>query len=1379
MSTESEKQKRTSRTTKSNEGGARKRSANVGMGASLFEVSPEDVESLKDDELRELVARLCKATLIEAGLSATCVTWGGDQRERDGGIDVRVQLHDKDSLPDSRWLHWKSVGFQVKATEMRPAKIKKEMCPKGSLQSAIQELLQAGGAYIIAAHDSVADQRYKERVVAMRECAVGLLQDGNSGCVDYYDSRRLADWVSEYPTVVAWVHNKTQGGALHGWEPYGQWATSKRMPDGKYPPFLPDEKARFSDSRDSERTFINLIQGIERVREVLRKGIERVNEEDGKAVRDEKAVRLVGLSGVGKTRFVQALFEADVGSDALDQELAVYADAGRTLNPAPAIVLDRLISSKKQAILIVDNCSPTLHRELAEQLGEASGGARVGLLTVEYDIRTDTPNETQVFRLANGSLDLVERIVVEQFPGMSRVDARTIAEFSDGNSRVVIALASAAGQTGSLAGLSDEQLFDRLFWQRNEPNDALQRAARACSLVYSFDGGEQEQESEELKLLADLARMDVEEIYEHLADLRERGLLQERGRWRAVLPQAIANRLAAQALERISNARIEQKIDGLASETGSWRMLRSFSRRLGYLHESEKAKQIVRKWLQSGGRLGQPDEEIGWSLYTELLTNVAPVDQQGVLSVIEHLIGLDQTRPVIEIGVNNSGQWLTGDDIDEGRVRLLALLRLLAYDASLFDRCLDVLLKFAVVEKDRQGSAGRIAESLFLVTLSGTLAKTDQRLRWLEKRLRSDDESVGSIACRCLWKALKSQDFRSEYNFEFGARKRDFGWEPTDEEKEDWYVRFIDLSVKAVEGALPVAPGIKNILAGRFRDLWAVAIKAGGVKDSLSRAVKSFAESGCEDGWKEGWVAIRETIFRDGKKMAEEDRNELKELEEVAGPRNPMSLLRVLLLGNHLGIVFSDAYDSSEREGDAVELAKKFGKDLAKSEPLSPEAARLVTEGGRYGDSAVQYALGKSMAVHAPDVEKIWDVLLEGFESWSEVERDATVLKGYLEGVFERDVMLFNRLLDGAMGRPSLVRYVPSLQSCAPLDDLGRDRLLALMNHPGVCAMDFWYGWGRRAGEPLSDGSYPDERLASVLLGLLRMKDGSFAAIQVLSQYVFKRNSRVDRRLSEVAYKVLEAVLLGMKEDNVERGRFDGLVYPVKRVIKFFLGPSAGVDVEDREIRARHIMQRLMDEVGPRLLFLVPNFDEILRAFCCVQGQVVLDFMVGDDDDGGEAEFRRFNLRKGGFYGDGDNPLKDLSVDTLIQWCQSKGKDRWTRAANTVPVIWPVTEDGAESRWQWSPLAVDLLDNAPNPCQVAEALVKRIHPDSLAGVTSQLLRERLPLLDRLSGMLGSECSEKMEGWRKELQHVIDEKRRREEQEAQQEAARQKEQARFE
>lgn len=1332
MSTESKNQKRTSCTTKSNGEVARMRSANAGeMGASLFEVSAEDVASLKDDELRELVARLCKATLAEARLPTTRVTWGGDQREQDGGIDVRVQLHDKDLLPDSSWLHWRTVGFQVKATKMGPKAIKKEMGVKESLKPSIREVLQSEGAYIIAANDSVADKFLNDRISAMQECAANLLQHGHPSFVDYYDRRRLADWVNEYPAVVAWVHYKIKDGTLHGWEPYGQWATSKRMSDGKYPPFIPDEKARFVDPRDPERG-LNLIEGIERVREVLRKAIERTGEGDG------RAVRLVGLSGVGKTRFVQALFEANVGSDALVQELALYADAGRTLNPAPAIVLDRLISSRKRAVLIIDNCDPKLHRELVEKLGKVEATARVSLLTVEYDIRNETPYETQVFRLENGSIDLVQRIVIEQFPGISRVDVRTIAEFSGGNSRVAIALASAVGQTGSLAGLSDEELLDRLFWQRNEPNDALQRAARACSLVYSFDGGEQEQESEELKLLADLARMDVEEIYEHLADLSERGLLQERGKWRAVLPQAIANRLAAQALERISNARIEQKIDGLASETGSWRMLRSFSRRLGYLHESEKAKQIVRKWLQSGGRLGQPDEKIGWSLYTELLTNVAPVDQQGVLSVIEHLIGLDQTRPVIESGVNNIGLWLTGDDINEGRVRLLALLRLLAYDASLFDRCLDVLLKFAVVEKDRQGSAGRIAESLFLVTLSGTLAKTDQRLKWLDKRLRSDDESVRSIACRCLWKAMKSRAFRSEYNFDFGARTRGFGWQPNNEEIEDWYVKFIDLTARVARGFPPVSSEMKGSLAGRFRDLWAVGVKKEGVKDSLSRAVKFFAEAGREESWEEGWVAIRETIFFDGKEMEEEDRNALNELEEVARPKSLLSQLWVLVFGGHFWVDFSDAEDPSDYQQAMDDMAERMGEEFAESEFLLPEAARLVTEVKEGRQSSNTYVFGKSLAIHISSIKKGWEILLEVFESRSESERDSVVLRGYLEGVYGRDVALFNRLMDEAAERKSLVRYIPFFQSCVPLDHVGRDRLLEVMGYPEIAAKDFEC----LACSPsyrISD----DKDVAIIMEGLLGMNGAQFVVARILSYYISECERSFDPCFLKVAYEVLEAALVSwVSGDNLSVD--GGIDFDVKRVVEYLFG--YGVDEGLAEEKTRYILLRLVEKARVDRLWPVPQLKEAMKAIFRVQPVAALDILVGDDDSR-EAWFRRTSLDR---EGEGC-PLLDVPEAVLNRWCRAGGEHRWIYVASIVPAIVPATGVGVnENEWKLSPQVVSLLRDAPNQVDVAATLVKRISECSWVGSGAEAISKKMPLLDELADMLGAEHNAEIERWRGRL-----------------------------
>ena len=1381
MSTESEKQKRTSRTTKSNEGGTRKRSANAGMGASLFEVSAEDVASLKDDELRELVARLCKATLTEAGLSVTCVTWGGDQREPDGGIDVRVQLHDKDPLPDSSWLHWRVVGFQVKATKMGPTDIKTEMALKGSLKPSIREVLQRGGAYIIAANDSVADKWLNKRISAMRECAADLLQHGHIAFVDYYDSRRLADWANEYPTVVAWVNNNIQDGPLCGWEPYGQWVSSKRMADGTYLPFQPDEKARFVDPDDPGRK-LNLIEGIERVRKVLRKGIERTGEEDG------RAVRLVGLSGVGKTRFVQALFEADVGSGALDQELAVYADAGRTLNPAPAIVLDRLISSKKQAVLIIDNCAPSLHRELVAELGKAGSKARVSLLTVEYDIREDLPEDTEVFRLEGGSDDLIERIIRTRFPNVTPVDADTIARFSDGNFRVAIALAESVGRKGALAGLSDSELFKRLFWQRNDEDEGLLSAAEVCALVYSFDG---KNDNGELKSLASLADVSVRKLRRLVSVLESRGLVQRRGIWRAILPHAIANRLAADALKYVSYESIERQIVAQdPSVSDERRLLRSFSRRLGYLHGSEEAREIVGQWLSPDGLLGVAPESDRWSLYTELLNNVAPVDPKRALEVVERLVGNGSADVVIErykssIGAGFLEEYRKGGDpnimlaaykedesLRKGRDLVITLIRLIAYYEDLFGRCLDVLLKFAVAEEkgrlifERQGPACEILESMFFVVLSGTLAKTDLRLKWLDDALRSSDEAVRSIACRCLSNALESQGFRSSYSFDFGARERDFGWRPNKDEERDWFARFIGLAAKIGVDSLPVSAEVKGILARRFRVLWLA-----GMTDKLRDAVQTLSAT----GWEEGWSAIRKTIRRHGGEMEAADLKLLRELDDVICPRSFFSRLRVLILGGHLGLVLSEGEGSPDRWHDVDKHVQQLGREFLQEEHLMPEAARLVTGGGRHGDSMVKSALGKSISVQASDMNKVWEILLEGYESWPEMERDEAVLKGYLEGVFDRDLALFNRLLDEAAERQSLVKYVPSFQAFAPLDSQGCARLLALMKRTDVHAMDFCRGWNGQFGRQLVDGSYPDEQVAVVFNGLLGMRGGALVAVEKLSLYICQRSSPVERSLFDVSYEVLSSVLLTMEGESIVSGRSDNLIHRVVSVIKFFFGPKSGVDGEEREQKARQIMRRLVGGTVASRTVISSDFMEILGAFFDVQPRAALDVFVGDDE-GFEADSRRSAFARSELFSDGYVRASGIPEEVLLEWCESGSPGRWLRAANSVCSVVQAAEETGGGRWQWSSQAVVLLNKSPDPCKVAEVLVKHIRPTSWVGNMSENLEERLPLIDQLSNILGAEHAEKIDLWRNQLLDEIDDEKKRE---ARAEKERQKEQARFE
>jgi hypothetical protein len=72
----------------------------------------------------------------------------------------------------------------------------------------------------------------------------------------------------------------------------------------------------------------------------------------------------------------------------------------------------------------------------------------------------------------------------------------------------------------------------------------------------------------------------ADEVYKATAELLRRDLVQRRGVWRAVLPHAVANRLAATALQDIPSPRV---IDALVSGAPE-RLQRSFARRVGYLH---------------------------------------------------------------------------------------------------------------------------------------------------------------------------------------------------------------------------------------------------------------------------------------------------------------------------------------------------------------------------------------------------------------------------------------------------------------------------------------------------------------------------------------------------------------------------------------------------------------------------------------------------------------------------------------------------------------------------------------------------------------------------------------------------------------------------
>ena len=99
------------------------------------------------------------------------------------------------------------------------------------------------------------------------------------------------------------------------------------------------------------------------------------------------SLRLAGLSGTGKTRLAQALFDNSIGEIPLDKSIVIYGDISDMPKPDPIEYIQKLVNSRKRIILIVDNCEPSMHNKLTKLCQVI--GSNVSLLTIEYDVKED------------------------------------------------------------------------------------------------------------------------------------------------------------------------------------------------------------------------------------------------------------------------------------------------------------------------------------------------------------------------------------------------------------------------------------------------------------------------------------------------------------------------------------------------------------------------------------------------------------------------------------------------------------------------------------------------------------------------------------------------------------------------------------------------------------------------------------------------------------------------------------------------------------------------------------------------------------------------------------------------------------------------------
>lgn len=1257
----------------------------------MFEITGNEISQLSDSDLRSLIGLLCEAELRINNLPTAGVTFGGHQDAKDGGLDVRVDV--SVSLNPDGFIPRSSTGYQVRKYDMPRSKIIKEMCPDGQLRPVITELANSSGAYIIVSGaGSTSYTALKHRRNAMLESTSGI-GNANNLKLDFYDQERIAAWVRCYPSLVLWVRQKIRKPMI-GWRPYENWANA---PGGIEEEYLLDDKIRLYNEANPNSNRMTAINGINELRSILKK--------------PASSVRLIGLSGVGKTRLLQALFDERIADNPLNPSLVFYSDVSNCPNPDPRNFAEHLIALKRPAILAVDNCPPNLHRCLTSVCSVS--GSLVSLITVEYDVREDQPEETDVFRLEPATTELIEKLIRNRFDYIGQVDARTVAEFSGGNARIAIALAKNIHRGETITNLQDEELLRRLFIQGNESNSDLMRSAEVCSLVYSFDSQTTSGQDSELVLLGSLIGRSVGELYNDIAELKRRDLVQRRNIWGAVLPHAIANRLASRALENIP----QDNLINVFVSGGSKRLLKSFSRRLGYLHQSDVAKKIAEDWLSEKGLLGNVSNLN--NLGITLLENIAPVKPLITLEAIERAANGKDEREFTSRSNTHFREFTW-------------LLRSLAYDPALFERCIQLICRFALSEGSHENhdSIRDLIKSLFYIRLSGTHATVDQRLGVINQLLNSKSDNEKELGLMLTSAALEATHFSPPYSFDFGARPRDFGYLPnTRKEIHQWFAKFISLTESLAVSDQPIAVKAKILLAKKIRGLWRA-----GMFDELERAAKSIIKI---RPWNEGWIAVRSTIRFDADKMGAELSSRLQGLEELLKPNTLIEKARTYALSDHghafdLADIEDETNEKVSRPFDrAATITRQIGKEVASDE----EILNLLLPEFLASDGIRLYSFGQGLAKGCTEPLKIWKKFCNHLSSIDANHRNYGIMLGFLNTLSEINYKLCEQILDDAVTNDMLSVRFPALQTSVEIDSRGVERLKQSLE---LGLAPIWTYRNLAIGK--AHESISDEDLSELLRIIASKPDGLVIAVDILHVRFYGKSIKYSSSLTSIGQELLARIVFSRENDR--RDRMD---YELSRIAEVCLIGTGAVPKA----------KKLCDKLVNALLDYQINFWDYTHLFESIarkQPRVFLDSFLNN------CGVSNYHIRR--LFADdfelSTNPLPQIADEVIIDWCGSNPSTRYPAAATAITAFRQINK---ENQLEWTPLALTLINKAPNPVAVLNELKRIFRPMSCSGSRADIMQKRLGLLARLKSHKNKVISE----WANKEERLVEEEIRLERQ----------------
>jgi hypothetical protein len=913
---------------------------------TLNEITHENIKNITPEQLTKLLHSLLKHECTKYKIPLESIHVPRNITVGDGGEDGRVKW--ENHVEKTNFIPNRYTVFQNKAVKAFSSQdcVNEIIDKEDQVKSQVRDVLLNGGSYVLFITLELNQKQKDQRIQAMGNALNKKNLYDKSCNIKIYSASEIATWVNEFPSIVFQVKGWCRESIPEGIKTYDQWGKS-------------------IDKNDDYVDFLD------------RNGVSTVDKIKNYLNQSQQAIRIIGNSGLGKTRMVYQIFQELEEK----QSFVIYIDfESMEEKTIKSHILDWI--ENYEILLIVDNCSHTLCNYIMKQVRRENRKFR--FISIDYRFEKvnecikcyelDPWNDSDILKLLN-SLNK-EKNYTERH-----------AKFCQGYPDLAKQIDNLDLNEKNLSDIATDEFIAMVLFQKKDINsdEKKYKILQICSLFSTFVWDDK---NIYLQYFSQYLEYDIDYIFK---TVRESKSIKFGGSLGQVRPLPIAMSLINSWISHTTDSTKSDFIKDMPDD-----MISSFCERIKFLGDTVASRKFVSSI--KNGLLNDNEflfSEKGSALFYALV-HISSRD------MCDHLYVKFKT--------------LSSDDIRfiniQARDNFSRSLNVLFYHNECFDHAAELLLKL-IIHSEKFNYLYDF-KNLFQVVLANTSVDYTTRVEFLKRIIRLQNKDADKVIMRSILDSFDDRHATANVGAEYqGSKEYERYVYKNEEEVLSYYIELLAILYTLISQNY-YTQNIKDTLACRIRSL----ISFDRLHEYLDKCVLKIIENTESDYWVSLSRSI-DCIKKNGQSYSD------KTIELLQSWQDHISCNCDDIKRQLISKVIEPDDNGSDLTQEIEELVFYLRDN---SINLLPYLSLLMS------DEKCNYTekFSKKLIIELNDFQYILNYTIKYIKEDRSKKRDFPFFNGIMEGLYEKDQKKWNEILNIFEVDRKLQGYFPNIVKMKP-----------------------------------------------------------------------------------------------------------------------------------------------------------------------------------------------------------------------------------------------------------------------------------------------------------------------------------------------------------